>query len=86
MLTKRTNVLFTEEDHLMLTDLAKESNKTIGELVRHAVKKTYKATKSKSKSKTNKGLEAALKKSWKAVLHPEIPIDYKALIEYGRKY
>jgi len=84
MLTKRTNVLFTEEDHAMLTNLARESNKTIGELVRHAVKKTYKAR--VVKGGINKSLELAIKKSWKAVLHPEIPIDYKALIEYGRKY
>ncbi|KKR71264.1 MAG: hypothetical protein UU12_C0004G0011 [Candidatus Woesebacteria bacterium GW2011_GWA2_40_7b] len=86
MLTKRTNVLLSEEDHLMLTNLAKESNKTIGELVRHAVKKTYKINKRKTKSKINKELEAAIKSGWKYLKHPEIPLDYKALIEYGRKY
>lgn len=81
-------MLLTEEDYLKLSSLSKETNKTIGELIRHAVKKTYKVKKNKGKikSKINKTLEAAIKKSWKAVLHPEIPMDYKALIEYGRKY
>lgn len=83
MLTKRTNVLFTEEDHLMLSNLARESNKTIGELVRHAVKKTFKL---KTKKDMDVKLEARIKKGWKFLKHPEIPVDYKAWIENGRKY
>ncbi len=41
MLTKRTNVLFEEMDYAQLADLARESESTIGHLIRAAVKKTY---------------------------------------------
>lgn len=44
MLTQRTNVLFTQEDYGTLTRLSRENNKTMGELIRHAVRKTYKIT------------------------------------------
>lgn len=84
MLTYRTNVLFDEEDRLMLSTLSTSLNRTIGQLIRHAVKKTYK--KPKTKSMINKDLERAIKSGWKLLKHPEIPLDYKALIEYGRKY
>ena len=84
MLTRRTNVLFEEEDYIMLSGLAKDSNKTIGELVRHAVKKTFKF-KAKD-TKINKELVARIKRGWKFLKHPEIPVDYKALVENGRKY
>ena len=82
MLTKRTNVLFTEEDHLMLTDLARESNKTIGELVRSAVKKTYKSK--KTKLTANEKAFRMIKKATKGLNFSGI--DYKALINDGRKY
>jgi len=81
MLTKRTNVLFTEEDYLMLSELAKGSKKTIGEIVRHAVKKTY-----KNKNKSNKEIIKMIKKGWTFLKNPEIPVDYKEWVEYGRKY
>ncbi len=81
MLTKRTNVLFTEDDYLMLSELAKESKKTIGEVVRHAVRKTYKAKKTLSAN------EKAFRMIEKATKGLDFSgIDYKALIEYGRKY
>ena len=41
MLTRRTNVLFTEEDYQMLKNLSKKTGKTIGELIRYAVWKVY---------------------------------------------
>ena len=85
MLTRRTNLLLSEEDYAILQSLSREKNKTMGELVRHAVKKTY-----KTKTKRNVGigveLEARIKKGWKFLKHPEIPVDYKAWIENGRKY
>ena len=84
MLTRRTNVLFDEADYATLLFMSREKNKTIGELVRHAVKKTYKVK--AKKGRIDKSLELAIKKSWEALKHPEIPLDYKALIEYGRKY
>lgn len=74
-------MLLSEADYAMLLALSKESNKTIGYLVRHALKKTY-----KNKNRSNKELVAMIKKGWTFLKNPEIPIDYKAWIEYGRKY
>ena len=48
MLTQRTNVLLSPEEHAMLVALAKEHNKTMGELIRLAVRKTYKAKRTNS--------------------------------------
>lgn len=81
MLTKRTNVLLTEEDYTMISILAKNSGKTMGELIRHALKKTYKKRRGltanekafKEIAKITKGLDFS-------------GIDYKELINYGRKY
>lgn len=42
MLTHRTNVLFSAEEHAALTRISKANKKTMGELIRHAVKQTYK--------------------------------------------
>lgn len=83
MLTYRTNVLFDEEDRLMLTSLSASSNKTIGQLIRHAVRKIYKTKKIKN---NRRELVKLIKSGWKYLKHPEIPIDYKALVEDGRKY
>jgi len=84
LLTRRTNVLFDEADYATLLLMSREENKTIGELVRQAVKKTLK-TKVK-KNRINRGLEASIKSCWKLLKHPEIPVDYKAWVENGRKY
>jgi len=42
MLTKRTNVLLTDNDHYYLSLLASREGKTMGELIRRAIRKTYK--------------------------------------------
>lgn len=81
MLTRRTNLLLSEEDYAILQDLSREKNKTMGELVRHAVKKTY---------KTKKNLTAT-QKAFRDIrkITKDIDfsgLDYKALINYGRKY
>lgn len=83
MLTRRTNVLFDEADYATLLFMSREKNKTIGELVRHAVKKTYKVKKIDNREKI---LLKKIKEGWKFLKNPEIPVDYKALVEYGRKY
>ncbi|MCX6705817.1 MAG: hypothetical protein NTV24_01780 [Candidatus Woesebacteria bacterium] len=83
MLTRRTNVLLEEEDYLTLVYLSHQEDKTIGELVRHAVKKTYKIKKIDNREKI---LLKKIKEGWKFLKNPEIPVDYKALVEYGRKY
>ena len=48
LLTQRTNVLFNEKDYRMLKELSKKNNQTIGELIRHAIAKTF-GPKKKSK-------------------------------------
>ena len=83
MLTRRTNVLFDEADYANLLMHSRERNKTIGELVRQAVKRTYKVKKMDNREKI---LLKKIKEGWKFLKNPEIPVDYKALVEYGRKY
>ena len=81
MLTRRTNVLLEEEDYLHLSLLAHETGRTMGELVRRAVKKTYKAKKPLTQTqeafreirRLTKGMNFS-------------GLDYKALINEGRKY
>lgn len=81
MLAKRTNLLLDEYDHAMLVGLASQSNKTIGELIRYAVKKTYKSKKTLSAN------ERAFRMIGRATKGLNFSgIDYKALINDGRKY
>ena len=80
MLTKRVNFLFEEETLQMLRERAAFEQVSIGELVRKAIKKTYE----------NKD-EARLKRINQAcgeierVRTLQKNIDYKALINAGRK-
>lgn len=52
MLTKRTNILFDQELWNQLVQLSKANNKSVGELVRTAVKDTY-AAKDRQKNVKN---------------------------------
>ncbi len=52
MLTQRTNVLLSQDDYGALQALAREHSKTMGELIRHAVRKTYKIMQSGSLEKS----------------------------------
>ena len=45
MLTHRTNVLLSADEYANLKTLSRENNQTMGELIRQAVKKTYKIKK-----------------------------------------
>lgn len=81
MLTKRVNFLFEEETYKMLQERAEFEKLSIGELVRKAVKKTYI---DKDSAKLKK-IQAAHK--WiLANRKVQKSIDYKALINDGRKY
>jgi len=81
MLTKRVNFLFEEATWQMLQERAVLERISVGDLVRKAVKKTY----------TDKD-DARLKKiqaAHKWILanrQVQKNIDYKALINAGRKY
>ena len=80
MLTKRTNILFDENLWQMLTALAKKHNTSAGKLIREAVREKYR--KPNSFEKRAKAIETTLQKR----LMSKEKIDYKELINYGRKY
>lgn len=80
MLTRRTNVLLTEEDYLLLKRLSRKKRVTVGKLVREAVRKTF------GGEKTNeflKLLAEARKIGRKAKISPK---EWKELINEGRKW
>ncbi len=85
MLTKRTHILFDEDTALMLAVLAREQATSVGNLVRRAVKKTYKDARGTHQKKGQKTVHAliALQKKFLGKFEG---IDYRALIEDGRKY
>lgn len=84
MLTKRTHILFDEDTALMLTVLAREQATSVGNLVRRAVTKTYKDVKV-HQNKRNKAVHAltALQKKFLGKFEG---VDYRTLIEDGRRY
>ena len=80
MLVKRTNILFDEDLWGQLTSLASSQTTSVGNLVRNAVKKVY-----FNDSLVRERAEAiddimAIRKVFKG------KIDYKELINAGRKY
>lgn len=80
MLTKRTNILFDEELWNVLVTLAAKQNTSVGDLVRTAARKVY-----KDDAQGN-----ARKRACQAILALRVKqkgkVDYKELINYGRKY
>lgn len=80
MLTKRTNILFDKELWRTLTQLAQEKETSVGHLVRKATEEKY--AKEYRLEQRRKVVEAILR-------HRPAPakekIDYKALINAGRK-
>lgn len=85
MLTKRTHILFDEDTAFMLAVLAREQATSVGNLVRRAVTKTYKDVKRINKSKRQKAVHTltALQKKFLGKFEG---VDYRALIEDGRRY
>lgn len=84
MLNRRAHILFEEEEFNLLELLADEKGQSVGELVRQAVQKVYVEPKAKELSDREKAF-AALKKLQQQT-RQKGRVDYKALIEYGRKY
>lgn len=80
MLTKRTNILFDENLWKTLTREAKKRKTSVGKLVRQAVEKMY--ARDKELEERRKAIEhiKAIRKISKG------KIDYKELINYGRRY
>lgn len=81
MLTKRTNILFDNDLWNLLTTVAEKEKSSVGEIVRRAVKKVY----------TEQDFKQKRLDAWKTILRVRPKpflgkIDYKVLINYGRKY
>lgn len=80
MLTKRTNILFDEQLWKALTAEAKKRKTSVARLVRKAVEKEYfEDTKWEERRRAFEEIKKIRKIS-------KTRIDYKALINYGRKY
>jgi len=81
VLTKRTNILFDEELWNLLNAVAKKENTSVGNVVRKAVRKTYfEDNVLKRRAEACKKILAIRPKPYPG------KIDYKELINYGRKY
>ena len=80
MLTKRTNILFDNDLWDLLTSVAKREKSSMGEVVRRAVRKVYR----------DDNFIEQKKKAFEAIKKFRVRqrgfVDYKALINEGRKY
>lgn len=77
LLTQRTNLLLNESDYARLKDLSKKNNRSVGELIRFAIKKTFVGDMSVS---------SILKRIDKLSKNANTKgINYKQLVEDGRK-
>lgn len=79
MLNKRTNILFEDKTWQRLSEFAKKQNTSVGVLIRYAVDKTF--FRANDRKEIIKAIETVIKirKTFKK-------INYKELINYGRKY
>ena len=81
MLTKRTNILFDDDLWNLLTNVARKEKTSVGEVVRKAVRKVYSEDEiSRRRTEACKRILAIRPKPYPG------KIDYKELINYGRKY
>ena len=81
MLTKRTNILFENELWDLLVAVAQREKTSVGEVVRKAVRKVYSEDEiSRRRTEACKRILAIRPKPYPG------KIDYKELINYGRKY
>jgi len=80
MLTKRTNILFDNDLWNLLTSVARREKSSVGEVVRRAISKVYKDT----------DLEGRKQEAFIAIRKFRVKqkgiVDYKSLINEGRKY
>jgi len=84
MLTKRANLLFEEELWQLLAAKAEEEELSVGELVRQAVQKIYVEPGDEVLKGRKQAFKALIKLQQKTKQKGRV--DYKALIEYGRKH
>lgn len=79
MLNKRVNVLFDQDEWDRLTVLASLKNANASQLIRVAIRKTYFSDQNNT---ARKSAFYSILKERKTFKH----INYKALINYGRKF
>ena len=79
MLNKRTNILLSKSDYRLLSFLATKERVSIGKLIRKAIREIYQAEEEKEERRKVVKAILSLRKKQKGT------IDYKALIEDGRK-
>lgn len=80
MLNKRANILLKEEEWKKLAAIAKRQKTSAGELIRQAINRIYFEKNIKDERKR------ALQEILKIRPHFKGTINYKELINYGRKY
>ena len=80
MLTKRTNILFENELWDLLVAVAQREKSSVGEVVRKAVRKVY------SEDEIIERRKKALETIKRIRVKQKGVVDYKALINEGRKY
>ena len=80
MLNKRTNILFDNDLWDLLTSVARREGSSVGEVVRKAVKKVYKES-----NLTERKIKA-FDTIRKFRVKQKGTVDYKFLINAGRKY
>lgn len=80
MLTKRTNILLEEDLWKQLERVAHEQNMSVSQFIREAI--NIKLDEKKKLKQTQKAIDEIRK------IRPHFKgkLDYKALINYGRKY
>jgi len=78
VLTKRTNILFNDDLWDLLTSVASREGYSVGEVVRRAISKVYR--------EDNKQKEKAFETIKKFRVKQKGVVDYKTLINDGRKY
>ena len=86
MLTQRTNVLFSPFEYNELVALTAKSGQTMGELIRQAVRKTYKIKVAATQKKAN-SFQVTMRRIRKLTRNVDMSgIDYRDLVIEGRKY
>ncbi len=80
MLTHRTNLLLTQEQHQTLKSISHQKRKSVGELIRHVIDKEYVRSELNNRAK----ILEEIRNLTKNVNTKDI--DYKELIISGRKW
>ena len=86
MLTNRTNLLLSDQEYMLLSRLASQRKQSIGSLIRFAIAQTYGQVDALDLEPTiDQTTMRKFQQLWQLVGISREPIDYKALINEGRK-